>query len=164
MKLCAVLLLVLGLTGLQAQTMYVREISGIQTAYVLTNISKMSFESGNIMVRKTSGNTGTYALANLRYLNFTDLTVGISEMEQATAEVIVFPNPVNDMLNIQLLSTVKTTGVIEILSLEGKVIYKQTINGNANVYQVNISTLPKGMYICRINNGTNIKITKFIKQ
>lgn len=50
LKLSAVLLLGLGLTGLQAQTMYVKESSGTQTAYTLSNIQKMSFSSGNLTV------------------------------------------------------------------------------------------------------------------
>src|SRR5690554_5092155 len=56
LKLSAVLLLGLGLTGLQAQTMYVKESSGTQTAYALSNIQKMSFSSGNLTVTKTDNN------------------------------------------------------------------------------------------------------------
>lgn len=37
LKFSAVLLLGLGLTGLQAQTMYVKESSGTQTAYAVNN-------------------------------------------------------------------------------------------------------------------------------
>ncbi|MEY3451220.1 MAG: hypothetical protein RL711_1046 [Bacteroidota bacterium] len=43
LKLSAVFLLGLGLTGLQAQTMYVKEKSGTQTAYTLSSLRKMTF-------------------------------------------------------------------------------------------------------------------------
>jgi len=72
LKLSAVLLLVLGLTGLQAQTMYVKESSGTQAAYTLSNIQKMSFSSGNLTVTKTDNSSGVYALSGLQHLSFTN--------------------------------------------------------------------------------------------
>lgn len=79
LKLSAVLLLGLGLTGLQAQTMYVKESSGTQTAYTLSNIQKMSFSSGNLTVTKTDNSSGVFALSDLRYLNFSDITTDLQE-------------------------------------------------------------------------------------
>ena len=43
LKLCAVVLLVFGLTEVQAQIMYVRETVGTQTVYTLNEIQKLSF-------------------------------------------------------------------------------------------------------------------------
>ena len=77
LKISAVILLGLGLTGLQAQTMYVNESSGTQTAYTLSNIQKMSFSSGNLTVTKTDNSSGVYALINLRYLNFSDVSTDL---------------------------------------------------------------------------------------
>ena len=42
-KLSAVLLLGLGLSSIQAQTMYVKKSNGTQTAYPLNSIRKMTF-------------------------------------------------------------------------------------------------------------------------
>ena len=69
----------LGLTGLQAQTMYVKESSDTQTAYTLSSIRKITFSGGNATVQKTDNSTGGYALSGLRYLNFTDLSTSITE-------------------------------------------------------------------------------------
>ena len=77
LKLSAVLLLGLGLTGLQAQTLYVKESSGTQTAYTLSNIQKMSFSSGNLTVAKTDNSSGVYALSGLKHMNFTSTTTDI---------------------------------------------------------------------------------------
>jgi len=165
LKLSAVLLLVLGLTGLQAQTMYVKEKSGTQTAYTLSDIRKMSFSSGNILVIKTSGSTDTYALEDIRYLNFKDLTTGLPIAKQDNLNnLTVFPNPVNDVLHIQFAASENQQASLELLSIEGKVVYSQTLSRQAVVYQINISSLPKGLYVCKINNGTSIETIKFIKQ
>ncbi|GEM_PF-669648 len=75
LKLSALLLLGLGLTGLQAQTMYVKESSSTQTAYSLNSVRKITFSGGNATVQKTDNTTGVYALNGLRYLSFAGLTV-----------------------------------------------------------------------------------------
>lgn len=164
LKLSAVILLGLGLTGLQAQTMQFKETSGLQIAYSLNTISKLSFASGNVIVQKTSGSMDLHALANLRYMIFTDSTTGLSETEQTTAEVNVFPNPVDDVLNIQLSSPATSSGTIEIITMEGKIVRYHVINSKDTFCRINVINLPKGMYICRVNNETNFKTTKFIKQ
>lgn len=163
-KLCVVLLLALGLSNLQAQTMYVKEKSGTQTTYSLGSITKMSFSSGNIVVSKNSGSPDTYALSDLQYLNFQDITTGIAEVEKQESTIFLYPNPVVDVLNIRLSKAENKTGLIEIISIEGKVVSSLTINAQANVYQVNITALPKGIYLCKVKNGTILETTKFLKQ
>lgn len=162
-KLNALLLLGLGLSGLQAQNMYVKEKSGTQTAYLLSNIRKMSFSSGNITVSKTTGSTDTYALNEVRYLNFKDLNSGIQVVEKSNVALLLYPNPVVDVLNIQLSATASQADMIEILSIDGKVVYKQALKSPANIYQVNVSEFPKGLYLCRVKNGTTPQTTKFSK-
>ena len=78
LKLSAVFLLGLGLTGLQAQTMYVKEKSGTQTAYTLSSLRKMTFSGGNATVQKSDNSTGVYALSQLRCLNFQNLITSIN--------------------------------------------------------------------------------------
>ena len=166
LKLSVLLLLVFGLTGLQAQKMYVKEKSGIQSSYLLTDIKKMSFSSGNIAIQRTNGSSDQFSLSGLRYLNFTDLSVGIAPLAETTRglNLQVYPNPVVDVLNIKLITDEAQPGRIEILSLVGKVVHVEKINGHSDVYQINTSSLTKGLYLCRITNGTIIETIKFIKQ
>ena len=104
LKLSAVFLLGLGLTGLQAQTMYVKEKSGTQTAYTLSSLRKMTFSGGNATVQKSDNSNGVYALSGLRYLNFTNLIAGITEptVQIDNANIVTYPIPVSDVLNINL--------------------------------------------------------------
>ena len=111
----------LGLTGLQAQTMYVKESSGTQT-YTLSNLRKMTFSSGNVTVQKTDNSTGVYALSGLRYLSFEDNTTGVEQpIQKGTTNLHSYHNPVTDVLNIDLTGT-NSEGSISILTLEGKVM------------------------------------------
>jgi len=164
LKLSAVLLLGLGLTGLQAQTMYVKEKSGTQTAYTLSSIRKMTFSGGNATVQKTDNSTGIYALSGLRYLNFTDLTTEIVEptTQLGYSNLITYPNPVNDLLNVDLTG-VTGEGTISILTLEGKEIQAQNIN-RSSLVTLNLNHLSQGIYLCRYSTKTEIKTVKIIKQ
>lgn len=164
LKLSGVLLLGLGLTGLQAQTMYVKENSGTQTAYTLSSIQKITFSGGNATIQKTDNSTDVYALSELRYLNFANPITRISEpTDQLThSTLITYPNPVIDLLNIDLKG-MTGEGTISILTLEGKEIQKQNTNGSSLII-LNLSQLPKGIYLCRYSNAKEIKTIKIIKQ
>jgi len=164
LKLSSLLLLVLGLTGLQAQTLYVKEKSGTQTTYTLSNVRKMTFSGGNATVQKTDNSTGVYALSGLRYLNFSDLTTRIeeNEMQLDLSSLITYPNPVTDVLNVKLTSVIGE-GKLSILTMEGKEIQTQKING-ISLITINLSHLSQGIYLCRYSSVGDVKTVKIIKQ
>lgn len=166
LKLCALLLLGLGLTGLQAQQMYVMGKSGIQSSFSPADISKMSFSSGNLVIEKTDASSVQFSLSGLRYLSFSDFSVGIAPIAKSPrgSNVLVYPNPVADVLNIKLLTDENQQGRIEILSIEGRVVHAEMITSDTQVYQIDASSLPKGLYLCRIINGKLIETIKIIKQ
>ena len=163
LKLSAVLLLGLGLSSIQAQTMFVKKSNGTQTAYPLNSIRKMTFSGGNATIYKTDNSTGVYALNGLRYLIFTDITgIGEQPMRPGYANLIAYPNPVADELNIDLTDATGN-GTVSILSLDGRLKHKQKTKGTG-IATINLSHLPQGVYICRYSNATEIKTVKIIKQ
>jgi hypothetical protein len=163
LKLSVMLLLVIGLTGLQAQTMYVKENNGTQTAYALSNIQKMSFSSGNLTVTKTGNTSIVYALNNLRYFNFTDLSTKIEKPLSFQKQMLrVYPNPVTNVLNIDLTGTAQSEGTLIIFNYEGKTVLNRQLS-HAGVLSLNIGYLPKGLYLCRYANLTETRTVKIIK-
>jgi hypothetical protein len=164
LKSSAILLLGLGLTGLHAQTMYVKQTSGTQTAYSLSNIRKLDFAPGNITVHKTVGISDTYALSGIRYLNFQNLTTTVAKVEKQDGRLQLYPNPVADVLNIQQPNGGNQVCIIELLTIDGRLVYKEKQTPHENATQINVSALPQGIYLCKINNGLTTATTKFIKQ
>jgi hypothetical protein len=155
LKLIVLLLFGLGLTGLQAQTLYVKEKNCTQTAYALNSIQKLTFSSGNVVVQKTNNTAGVHALSGVSYMNFTDLMIGHSILT-------VYPNPVIDVLNIDFTCLIGEY-TISILTVEGKLM--QTLNTNGNsLIAFNTSNLSPGIYLCRFANETEIKTIKFAKR
>lgn len=156
--LMALLLFGVTFSGLRAQTMYVRPNAGAQTAYPVTNIKKITFSGGNLMVTNTTGANGTFALSGNRYLNFTDLTLATPTQELDKNSFYVYPNPVTNVLNITNEDPTQTISHLEIISLEGRVVLEQ------NTPQVSLASLPQGMYFCRITSNNQTQIIKFLKQ
>jgi hypothetical protein len=139
LKLSAVLLLGLGLTGLQAQTMYVKETNGTQTAYALSNIQKMSFSSGNLTVTKTDNSNGAYALSDLRYLNFSETSTSLDKPLIVKNQMLsAYPNPASNVLNIDLTGTAQREGTLCILNFEGKTVLSRQVS-HAGVFSLDIS-------------------------
>jgi hypothetical protein len=165
LKLSAVLFLWLGLTELQAQTMYVKENTDTQTAYELSYVRKITFSEGNATIHKTDNTTGIYALSGLRYLNFMDLSTTITEkpMPLYNTKLIAYPNPVNDLLHIDLTGFKSKVGRIHILSFEGRVLHEHKTS-ETSLVTLNMGSLPQGIYICRYSNESEIKTLKIIKE
>jgi hypothetical protein len=146
------------ISGMKAQTMYVRPIAGTQTSYPVANIQKLTFSGGNLVVTNSTGGNGTFTLSGNRYLNFTDLTLATPTHELIKNSFYVYPNPVTTVLNITNLDLSQTITHLEIISLEGRVLMEQ------NAPQVAVVSLPQGMYFCRITSNNKTQTIKFLKQ
>jgi len=160
-KLSFVFFFALCLSGLKAQTMYVRPITANQIAYPVANISKLTFNAGNLLVANTTGANGTYVLADLRYLNFTNLTLSLPTLEKVKS-FYLYPNPVSSILNLAGDDQAPIER-IDIISFEGRLLLQQS-QMTSNALQVDVTTLPQGLYFCRITSGSNSQTIKFLKQ
>lgn len=74
------------------------------------------------------------------------------------AEIRVYPNPADDVIFIQVNENTESELDISLVDINGKKCYQQTISGNQNIYQINVSNLPAGMYTLMVS-GMNILST-----
>ena len=100
------------------------------------------------------GETGTYLL---------DIQISRSEAsstrEMNQSPVNVFPNPANDLLNIESGSIIES---ISIFDIRGSLVKSEL--GTTNRMALDISSLKDGMYFVHINSGKQVIIKKVIKQ
>lgn len=83
-------------------------------------------------------------------------------MTKDAPQVVVFPNPVNNVVNIKLTGF-KGKSDVSMFDVNGNVVLHREVS--AVNTQLDISALPAGIYIMRIKNGvTEVKMTKIIKQ
>jgi hypothetical protein len=163
LKMMATLVLGIWLTGLQAQTLRVKQAEGTETAYSLAEISKLSFSEGNLQITSDKSNISIFELSTLRYLTISDIPVGLNEQVKfREMNLKVYPNPVTNLLTVQLDDIGKTKSNLEILSVNGKVLSTRNITGMQTVY-LDLSHLERGIYICRYRNSETTKTAKIVK-
>lgn len=77
-------------------------------------------------------------------------------------KVVVFPNPVNNVVNINL-AAFKGKSEVSLFDVNGRVVLRR--EASAVNTQLDISALPAGVYIIRIKNeAKEVNMTKIIKQ
>ena len=159
-------LFIIGISGLKAQgSMNIKENSGTQSSFNLTDVNKLVFNSGNMTVTKKDGTGIDFALMNMRNLNFANIT-SIGEVKSnAETGMILFPNPVKDMLQIRYESVTGNNIQITLMDIQGKTVFQQEqmIQPGLNQITIPAKTFHSGFYICRVISGKNTDISKFIK-
>ncbi len=87
---------------------------------------------------------------------FANNTLTAPDFNQNNLEVTLYPNPANDVLNIEMVNKVKS---IEIYNIQGQKVKA------ANQKQINVSDLEAGMYMIKIQDTDNaVSTKKFVKQ
>ena len=162
-KIGSLFFMFFGLSGLQAQSLYVRPVTGAQSSYALANLRKLTFSGNNLLVTPTTGSNGTFALSGLRYLNFADLTLDTPINTLAKSAFYVYPNPVSSNLYLSNLDAAQVIDQIAIISMEGRLVFKQNPLPT-QATQVNVVALPPGMYFCQIQSNKKTQTIKFLKQ
>lgn len=109
--------------------------------------------------------------ANLDY-NFlvraiiSDKTTDVTVSPAVESAITFYPNPVENNGYIKIVNNAIGTGImIEVVNMLGQVILSQPIsilNAGENTIPVNLSTLPKGIYLVKVSmvNPSNLQIIK----
>lgn len=84
-------------------------------------------------------------------------TLAVSEAGNNVKTVHIYPNPVEDMLNVM---NVSANATYEIFNTPGQLIAKGTIGDG----RINVSSLIKGVYFITINGKDINSTTKFVKK
>jgi hypothetical protein len=145
-----------------SQNMYIKQNNGTQDTYSILNIEKITFPNGNIDIVTSSG-TNTYNIDDVRLISFIDYFVGIVAFDDQN-RVSLFPNPVTDILNIRTNNTEVQSCSIEIYTIDGRLIHSEIVVLSTSNHSIQVSNYASGVYLCKINNGSKISTTKFIKQ
>ncbi len=74
--------------------------------------------------------------------------------------ISAYPNPVEDYLQIQGISEIQESRLMDISGKERKIILEKNLDG----YRANVQDLPSGMYVLRLNGATGVYQLKFVKK
>jgi hypothetical protein len=157
---------ILWLTRLQAQSIFIKNKSGTQTSFTLSSLQKLTFIGGNITITKVNSTSESFDLNLVRSLNFVDLPTGKMPVKQESSNILIFPNPVKEELTIHFPSYQGEVVQVLIIGLDSKIVQQHNINRQATYNQVsiNVSSLPDGLYLCRLINAKTVTTMRFLKR
>lgn len=159
MKKILSVLLFLGLVGsnllaVDSNQMIIISTDDSQTAYVISTIKKITFESGVMTLHNTSSNSN-HNLLTTKKIIFSLVNTADKNTITEDLNVTVYPNPVEKTINL--------SGNIDQKSVHIYSIHGERFETNKNSYNgittINVSSFPKGIYILQIGNQS-IKFTK----
>jgi len=75
----------------------------------------------------------------------------------------VYPNPAVDELTLTCQSAIMGNMQVDIIDMQGRIVLSKSF-GTANQFKINLSYLSKGLYLCRLIQGSTIETSKFLKK
>ena len=86
--------------------------------------------------------------------NVSDILSDVNSLDKSKS-VTIYPNPVENILRID---SEEIPNSFEVITLSGTVVKKDT-----NTQQLDVSALPKGMYLLKVYFNEGIEVSSFIK-
>lgn len=126
---------------------------GSGDSIVIYDTSHITFTAVAVSCNDTA--TGGFDTVQTGHFSYRPGTLTVNQLDNNT-EVTLYPNPANTQLN---LVSDKVIEDLTVISPVGNVVYSG--NYNSRQVQVNVASLPPGVYLIRVN-GTMMK--KFLKE
>jgi hypothetical protein len=87
-------------------------------------------------------------------------TAGI--IEQLISPITISPNPANDVINIEGITTSTKAKLVSIVNLEGKIIKSKEVGNDLSI-SFDLSDVKGGIYFVNVEHASGIETVKFIK-
>lgn len=90
------------------------------------------------------------------FSNFTVYAAGTGIQEVANNSTVVYPNPANNVINVNSTSNINS---VEVYTIAGQKVANYTANGTQAA--ISVSNLSNGMYLMKINTENGASVKKF---
>jgi len=124
-----------------------------------SNDYTFSASAGSLTVIWAIGSSTTYAYHSIRGATALSVSLGISENNLLSFEM--YPNPVSDLLNIQL-PTGTEKAEVSVFDYTGRLVSSKTISSNDTA--IDVQKISKGIYMIRVAANNKIGVQRFIKK
>jgi hypothetical protein len=115
--------------------------------------------AGSLTVIWAIGSSTTYAYHSIRGATALSVSLGIYENNLLSFEM--YPNPVSDLLNIQL-PTGTEKAEVSVFDYTGRLVSSKTISSNDTA--IDVQKISKGIYMIRVAANNKIGVQRFIKK
>jgi hypothetical protein len=156
LKIIAVLLAVLGLTGLQAQ-----ESVNPSGGEASGSGGSVSYSVGQVVYTTNTGTSGSVAQGVQQPYEISVVT-GIEEAKAINLSVSAYPNPTTDNLTLRIDEFKISNLSYQLYDVDGKLLQSEKLTGTET--QIDMSSYVPSTYFVRVINGNqSIKEFKIIK-
>ena len=156
LKLSTVLLLGLGLTGLQAQ-----ESVNATGGNALGDGGSVSYSVGQVVYTTNTGTNGSVAQGVQQPYEISVVTA-IEDAKGINLSVSAYPNPTTDYLTLSIDAFNISNLSYQLYDMNGKVLQSKKITGNQT--NIAMSSLVPSIYFVRVITGNqSVKVFKIIK-
>jgi hypothetical protein len=151
------------------------------TALQAQNLDRVTLSSGGISNERISATIGELFVFSINAEGISldaggqsdnEDTGGIPEIPTANPlqveeqmQALVYPNPVEDLLNLQINGLKSEIVAFQVFDAAGKVVLQETKSSSERIFQIKVSELTSGNYYIKGYSviGENIGEIKFIK-
>ncbi|MFC2137859.1 MXAN_6640 family putative metalloprotease [Bacteroidota bacterium] len=100
-------------------------------------------------------------ITKVDYINVNaDTTEGIESI--ALNSYNIYPNPSSGMVYVSVDNSLNSISAIQIISISGEVILVNSIKSNDQLFEIDMTSVEKGMYFLKLIEGNNMRIEKLI--
>lgn len=101
--------------------------------------------------------------AYITLFNIEWLVTQIEEIENSANHFLIYPNPVSDVLNIDL-TNMSAASELSIWSIDGRLIRTQNLGANSELLSISTSELNSGVYLLILSSDEVTQTVRFVKQ
>ncbi|MBD81102.1 MAG: hypothetical protein CL840_19445 [Crocinitomicaceae bacterium] len=97
-------------------------------------------------------------------VDYDEVCVGLNELHRSGGDVKLFPNPNDGVFRIELKNLDVTKLVVQVLSMEGKEVYRDEFNGQYKSYQgqIDLKAQTPGVYIIKLASERGVLFGRII--
>lgn len=136
-------------------SLIVRATDATTSSVALSQISRITFSTGNMQVKKTDLSQVVFAVANIQKMSFGILSASPSVYDRSS-DVQFYPNPAVSQIRFRNLAESQSYRVV-VSSLDGKVLIQQKLSDTSDA--IDVQSLSKGIYLVMIN-GCVLKLIR----
>jgi hypothetical protein len=91
-----------------------------------------------------------------------DISLVCPDLGENKADVSLFPNPASNKIEINLVNINSNKVLLSVYDVYGKKYIHRDVTTAANILELDLSTLVKGVYVLRVQNNMGVNISKYL--
>ncbi|MDA9986566.1 T9SS type A sorting domain-containing protein [Crocinitomicaceae bacterium] len=154
------------IASVNAQTIDFNYTDGTTSSYNLNDIRKITFDVDVMNLHLWDGTIYSWDVNTVGQYEYNEGTVGVLE-ELNELQLTIFPNPAEDLLNLNFHNTNQGKMIMELYDIAGNMVLRRDfieLGSGLNQQSIDVSEIKSGIYNCRLIFENSSITRKIIKQ